>query len=230
MAERICSIEDCGRAGKLTRGMCNRCYRYWIDHTPKGERDVAPRFVDDFMQQVRKTHEHGCWLWRGRCDRKGYGLWRSHLAHRESWRRERGPIDGGLLVLHICDQHACVNPTHLYLGTTRENAIDASVRGRLASPRKERCPKGHAKDGDNLVVAQSGGYKSYRCRQCENERSNERQKEARRVRGLTRPRLSLEDKQQIQALRRSGASHRKIAASVGRSLVSVQKVLKEAGL
>jgi hypothetical protein len=208
--------------------MCTRCYRYWFDHTPKGERSTAPRFVDDFWQQVEKTHEWGCWLWRGSPNHQGYGLWKSrHLAHRESWRRTHGPIEGGLFVLHICDQHACVNPRHLYLGTHEQNAIDASVRGRLHSPRKQYCPKGHAKEGDNLILVKSRGNDSYRCRRCDNERKNNAQKEARRARGLQKTRMTTEEKDRVWELCLSGMAQRKIALEVGRSLCAVQRAIAE---
>jgi transposase-like protein len=209
--------------------MCQKCYRYWLDHTPPEQRGVAPRFVDDFWQLVEKTHEHGCWFWRGPTDRKGYGRWKNrHLAHREAWRREHGAIADGLFVLHYCDQHGCVNPKHLYLGTREQNAIDAAARGRVHSPRKDRCANGHLKEGDNLAVVQSGGYPSYRCRQCENERSNARQKAARQKRGLRTTRLTEDEKARVRELCAGGLSRRKVAALIGRSLSAVNRVMAEA--
>jgi hypothetical protein len=181
MTERICSQFNCGRSGKLTRGMCLRCYRYWIDHTPPAEREVAPRFVDNFWQQVEKTHEHGCWLWRGVIDPGGYGRWKNkHLAHRESWKREHGSIEAGMNVLHICDQQACVNPKHLYVGTTRQNAIDASVRGQVprVNAYKTECPSGHPYAGENLYLAKSGRRS---CKECNRGRSRERQRQRRKA-------------------------------------------------
>lgn len=232
MTERICSVEDCGRGGKLTRGKCARCYRYWLDHTPTEERGIAPRFIDDFWDQVEKTHEYGCWLWTGKTNPKGYGCWKSrHLAHRESWKRERGPIPEGMWILHHCDTPPCVNPAHLYPGTVVENVRDAVVRGRMYHPpRKTQCPNGHAKEGDNLLIIRQEGREVYRCRKCENERSNKRQIEARHARGLQKTRLSDEEKANIVSLRRGGMSYRKISREVGRSLMTVHGALKEAGL
>ncbi|MFH9812493.1 HNH endonuclease signature motif containing protein [Streptomyces olivaceus] len=208
--------------------MCQRCYRYWLDHTPKEDRGVAPRFADDFWQQVEKTHDWGCWFWRGPSNHQGCGLWKNrHLAHREAWRREHGPIEGGLFVLHICDQKPCVNPRHLYLGTREQNAIDAFARGRLAVPRQMYCRKGHAKEGTNLIVVQSNGRVSHRCRQCENERKNNAQKAARRVRGLQKTRMTPEEKKLIWELCQSGMSQRRIAVEVGRSLWAVQQAITE---
>lgn len=225
---RTCSTDGCGQGGKLTRGMCSRCYRYWLDHTPKGERPTAPRFVDDFWEQVEKTHEWGCWLWNGSTNHQGYGQWRKQLAHREAWRRVNGAIEGDLFILHICDRHGCVNPKHLYLGTREQNAIDAVARGRVHSPRKEYCPKGHLKAGDNLVVVQTREWLSYRCRQCENERNRRLSKEARHARGLLKTRMTPEEKARIWELCQGGMPQRKIAIEVGRSLSAVQQTITEA--
>lgn len=209
--------------------MCAKCYRYWLDHTPAAERPTAPRFARNFWDFVTKTHAQGCWKWTGPVDRKGYGRWGKEVASRHSWELANGPIEGGLWVLHHCDNPPCVNPAHLYLGTVVENAQDMVARQRgYIPPLKAVCDAGHAIEGDNLRVITSGTQVIRRCRKCDNARSAKWQRERRQARGLRKTQLTDGERARILALRGGGMSQRKIATEVGRSLVTVQRALKVA--
>ncbi len=52
------------------------------------------------------------------------------LAHRWVWEKKNGPIPKGLCVLHKCDNRACINVDHLFLGTQRDNLEDMTRKGR----------------------------------------------------------------------------------------------------
>lgn len=78
-----------------------------------------------------------CWNWQGRRNKWGYGCtrvkYKTKLAHRLAWELWRGPIPQDIKVLHRCDNPACINPDHLFLGTCKDNVLDAVRKGRHSS-------------------------------------------------------------------------------------------------
>jgi len=107
---------------------------------------------DRFAAQVR-ADESGCVLWTSATNRTGYGRFTVQgklvLAHRFAWQIAHGPVPAGLCVLHRCDVRRCVNVSHLWIGTHRDNTQDMVQKGRDAQSRKTACPQGHPYDEAN---------------------------------------------------------------------------------
>jgi hypothetical protein len=129
----------CGAAKTKARGMCARHYRAWYyrrrvsnDFEQSPKLSVEQRFWSK-VDQNGPTMPHmdtPCWIWTGSRNENGYGLFwgngRTAGAHRVSYKWANGDIPAGMQVDHVCHNRACVNPAHLRLATTKQNAENRS--------------------------------------------------------------------------------------------------------
>jgi hypothetical protein len=93
--------------------------------------------IDRLLEKRRIDPVTQCWVFVGARLPKGYGIilkggkrTRGYV-HRLAYELLVGPIPEGLNVCHNCDNPPCFNPSHLFVGTTRDNSLDAKRKGRL---------------------------------------------------------------------------------------------------
>lgn len=111
-------------------------------------------FTDWFWSRVSVGAPDVCWLWRGGLTDKGYGRPRINTvktyAHRIAYVITHGPLIDDMEVCHRCDQPACCNPAHLFIGTHAQNMRDMSLKGRAA--RGVRGPRAKLTEADVLNI------------------------------------------------------------------------------
>lgn len=107
-----------------------------------------------------KIDEKGCWICTShsiksngypmkQINKKKYLI--SHLVYIDNF----GEIPSGMVICHKCDNPACINPEHLFLGTQLDNIND-------------RCKKGRSSHGEKHGL-KIRGDKNYRSKLTEKE-------------------------------------------------------------
>ena len=154
---------------------------------PIGARSLHPSRIESIEDLIAidarfarlRIEENGCWIWPGwKVDTFGYGGmgWqgaRKKRVHRIVASLAYGvPLDGPHFVCHHCDNPPCCNPSHLFIGTARDNNADMVAKGRHKPNKMGRlleCKRGHAMTGDNVAVHERAGRIYRTCRACRSE-------------------------------------------------------------
>lgn len=108
--------------------------------------------AESFWNRVRVLSSEQCWEWTGSKNNTGYGTvsWNGkvYTAHRvaawltgvvSSLTKPKNAKDTGH-VLHKCDNRACCNPSHFFLGSYADNQRDAYQKKRRVALRGSRHP------------------------------------------------------------------------------------------
>lgn len=109
--------------------------------------EYLKRVEQRLIAQSKRNGE--CLEWTGRFNPFGYGIfkirssetqWLTYITpkkssisistHRVAYKIWKGDIPEGIYVLHKCDNRACIEPSHLYLGTHKDNMDDMKNKKR----------------------------------------------------------------------------------------------------
>jgi len=162
MAKRTCIEDGCERA-HYGRGWCSLHYQR-AHHAGKLEsrpRELVAQgaSLDERLRHIGWTvTASGCWEFNGGKNARGYGqmavgdyvsgVSTPRLAPRVAYEAWVGPIPDGVFICHKCDNPPCVNPAHLFLGTSLVNVRDMVAKGR--NPHGERHA-GHTLSDANIA-------------------------------------------------------------------------------
>jgi hypothetical protein len=139
------------------------------------------------LLRVQPNDESGCWIWKGKRDRDGYGqmrlyppyLGRTMQVHRYVYEQLKGPIPEGLVTDHLCRVTSCCNPEHLEIVTRRINTLRGDTLNAMNAA-KTRCVNGHEFTAENT-------YSDGRRRACKTcRRAIDRRRYAKKVGGWKR--------------------------------------------
>lgn len=113
--------------------------------------DFLDKRLDALREKLKKYKVNPatqCWEWQGATKKRsessgdhpyGYftlgmnGRAKKMFAHRASYAVHNNQDPGKMFVCHKCDNPICINPDHLFLGTTTDNMRDMISKGRAAN-------------------------------------------------------------------------------------------------
>ena len=109
-----------------------------------------------------ERHKGGCLQWTGATNGKPsggieYGLFKipktrkNITAHRLSYILANGGIPDGMFVCHKCDNPVCIEPSHLFVGTPKDNVADMDLKNRRVVKPCRGMDNGRAKLTDSDV-------------------------------------------------------------------------------
>lgn len=114
------------------------------------EVEISQKKINKFWNKTKINEETGC-LERI-SHKKGNTYFQmsinkhSVMAHRLAYFLKNGKFDKSLRVCHMCDNKRCINPDHLFLGTSQDNSSDMVNKNRQAFGEKHGMSKLSSED------------------------------------------------------------------------------------
>jgi hypothetical protein len=106
---------------------------------------ASPEAVAFFWSKVQKTDS--CWLYQANLNPVPNNKWKGGafnfrglrgVPSRISYFLKHGAIGEGMFICHHCDRPRCVNPDHLFEGTSFDNMRDMVKKGRARNGRGQK--------------------------------------------------------------------------------------------
>lgn len=130
----------------LAKGLCAACYMRqrrkanasYVGRAPTGTNykfamQHRDQWIDAYHDRIIQDHPDGCHEWIGGTTKGGYGVMhlanKTLLAHRLAFTLAGGDPSTPV-VMHTCDNPACVNPEHLRGGSYKQNMADMDAKSR----------------------------------------------------------------------------------------------------
>lgn len=141
--------------------------------------ELSSKLATRFWARVSRRGPNECWPWTGSTVRQGRGTisvgGKTYTAPRVALALTFGRwLEKDEWALHRCDNPACCNPAHLWIGTAKENTLDAVAKKRLHNVSKDRCFRGHPLEGANLTLNNRGDRICLICRRARARKSQNR--------------------------------------------------------
>ena len=147
-----------------------------------GNKRLPDRFWSKVVQ--KRNGRWLCWEWQAGKNGEGYGSikinGKMESAHRVAFEASNGPLAVDLKCHHLCNNKACVRPSHLE-GVTplAHSARHEHDRPTYSNGRRTHCPVGHEISKVGTYANSGGGLRCRKCMRIAQARFREKQKSMR---------------------------------------------------